>query len=500
MVITPRNGLVKTRKLFRYVGVGAQVQYGVHNNSLNNVRRALIERVFCVERKVDGISTLVPTIRPQSKTTIVERLSDFRSRLVKYITPLLPLTDEMFLSRYHGRKRSVYERALESLHVRGVSSKDARIMMFVKAEKLNLSAKPDPAPRAIQPRSPRYCAALGKYIAHAEKPMFKAIAKVYGSDTVFKGMNALESGTSMRAHWDAFRRPVGIGLDASRFDQHVSSDVLAWEHSCWTRYVSGPRDKAALAALLKMQIRNRGVAFTPDGVVRYVTDGCRMSGDMNTSSGNCLIMCALVYSYMKNCCPGVKYRLANNGDDCVLFMERKHLRLTTTLPEWFTECGFTMKVEDPVFDFEKIEFCQTKPVWTEQGWLMVRIPQLAMSKDLTANCDLSTSAVRRCWLDAVRKGGLALTDGCPVWPSFYRMYPATGTDSKKYDQELVRLRATGWAIASQRMTYTNVQVRPESRYSFWLAFGILPDEQVALEEWFGSRTLGLGAGGPTFTS
>lgn len=294
----------------------------------------------------------------------------------------------------------------------------------------------------------------------------------------------------MRQHWEAFRNPVAIGLDASRFDQHVSSDVLAWEHSCWTRFVSGPRDKAALAALLRMQLRNRGVAFTPDGVIRYVTDGCRMSGDMNTSSGNCLIMCALVYAYMFEMLPGVKFRLANNGDDCVLFMERKHLRATGTLPNWFVECGFTMKVEAPVFDFEKIEFCQTKPVWTAQGWLMVRIPQLAMSKDLTANCDLSTSAVRLRWLDAVGKGGLALTDGCPVWPSFYRMFPETKAGSKTYQQELGRLYATGWAMASQRMTYSNVQVRPESRYSFWIAFGILPDEQIALENRFESMTLG----------
>jgi hypothetical protein len=33
--------------------------------------------------------------------------------------------------------------------------------------------------------------------------------------------------------------------------------------------------------------------------LKYQVEGCRMSGDMNTSSGNCMIMVALVYSYME---------------------------------------------------------------------------------------------------------------------------------------------------------------------------------------------------------
>lgn len=67
---------------------------------------------------------------------------------------------------------------------------------------------------------------------------------------------------------------------------------------------------------------------------------------MNTSSGNCMIMVSLVYSYMKTL--GIDWRLANNGDDCVLFIERQHFSKLSNLKEWFHTVGFDMAVEEPV--------------------------------------------------------------------------------------------------------------------------------------------------------
>jgi hypothetical protein len=61
---------------------------------------------------------------------------------------------------------------------------------FTKAEKINFTSKPDPAPRIIQPRDPRYNVEVGRRIAHIEKPLFKALAKMCGHEVVFKGMTA----------------------------------------------------------------------------------------------------------------------------------------------------------------------------------------------------------------------------------------------------------------------------------------------------------------------
>lgn len=47
-----------------------------------------------------------------------------------------------------------------------------------------------------------------------------------------------------------------------------------------------------------------------------------MSGDMNTALGNCMLMCCLIISYLES--KNIKYDFINNGDDAVLFLERKH--------------------------------------------------------------------------------------------------------------------------------------------------------------------------------
>lgn len=474
---------MKNRSLFRFVGVGPQVVYGVHDNSIGNIRRALVERVFMVER--NGL--LVPTPKPQPAGILMSRLSIFRKELIRYSCEALPLTDSEFLDRYHGRKRTIYQEALESLQVRGVSSKDARIKMFVKAEKLNLSAKKDPAPRAIQPRDPRYCASLGKYIAHLEKIVFKSIDKLFGAKTVHKGMNSFQAGLAMKSHWDSFAHPVAVGLDASRFDQHVSREALEFEHSCWPMFVHGKINKKRCSKLLRMQLTNHGVAFAADGRAKYKVDGCRMSGDMNTSSGNCLLMCAMVWVYCKQ--HGIsKFRLANNGDDCVVIVEKYDQHKLDNVGSWFSDMGFTMKVEPPVYEFEQIEFCQTRPVNTINGPAMVRDPRTCFAKDLTANCPLQHRKIRQAWMGCMRNGGTALSQGVPVHSSFYTMFPDFNVKLK--GTEFEALLKSGMMRSARGIERGSNEITPESRFSYWLAFGILPDAQLELEKHF--QTINLG--------
>lgn len=482
------SGVVKVRTLFRFVGVGVPYVYGCHNNSVKNVVRGLNERVFNSVQNGE----LRPT--PQALPGVFEdRLSFFRSALLARLPVLLPLSDLEFVSRYSGRRRQVYEQAAKEALLRGVNENDARLKTFVKCEKLNLTLKADPAPRLINPRSPVYNLALGKMIAHCEKPLFKAISGVYGGTTVFKGLNALEQGTELKKIWDEFVDPVAVGLDASRFDQHVGVQALAWEHSNWLRMV--PQScRRELSKLLSWQLHNRGVAYCADGKVEYDVHGCRMSGDMNTSSGNCMLMCGLVHAYCRHA-RVQKFRLANNGDDCVVFMERASLAMFQLgLKAWFLEMGFTMKVEDPVYTFERIEFCQTQPVLTSKGWVMVRNPFVSTGKDLTANCDIRQTKVCLRWMAAVRAGGSALTDGVPVLPQFYSMFRS----SQVYDegsQQLKPLTTSGFWRLSSGMKNVGSAVTPQARLSFFCAFGILPDEQVSLEARYSSLTLVPGSRG-----
>lgn len=302
----------KTRSSYQVLGLAQPTVYGVHDNNLANLRRGLIERVFAVE--VDGI--LVPPPAADTASWRSVELGDFREFVSNHVGCQSPASYLEFLECYKGDRRyQVYGRAIESLKTTSVEKRDALLTTFVKCEKINFTAKEDPAPRVIQPRTPRYNVEVGRYLKKLEKKIVRAVAEWYGGPTVIKGYNAHEAAEHLRSMWEEFEDPVAVGLDASRFDQHTGVDALRWEHSVYQACYKG-RDAKHLAFLLKWQVENAGCARACDGRVKYSVSGCRMSGDMNTSLGNCLIMCALVSKLARTL--GIRLRLANNGDDCCL--------------------------------------------------------------------------------------------------------------------------------------------------------------------------------------
>lgn len=466
---------VKGRVYYRFKDAGSGLNYGVHNNSLRNLRRALLERIL----QVKDSGELAPPFQPDARF-VFDQMSEFRSKLVEVVPVLRPLTTDEFVGRYEGLRKRRYENAALNYERRGVLRRDSHLTSFVKMEKLNLTDKPDPVPRVIQPRAYEYNIGLGKYIAHAEKPLYKAISRVMGHRAIFKGLNALDSGRLMRSHWDSMGADVvAVGMDASRFDQHVSEAMLEWEHSVWPRMV--PFDcRKELKRLLSWQRFNKGRGPCDDGYASWHRRGCRMSGDMNTSSGNCLVMCGLVYSCMKHL--GItQYKLANNGDDCVLFISRRDLHLMNDLEQWFQRMGFKMELEPPVYRFEHIKFCQTQPVMVEGTPLMVRDPRVAIAKDSTCLCNIMNPKVREAWLYCMREGGLALTSGVPIWQSFY-----AGMGGKKgaFKQELDTFFQSGLHKLSIGMHKRVRDIAPETRESFHEAFGLTPEEQISLEGWY----------------
>jgi len=320
---------------------------------------------------------------------------------------------------------------------------------------------------------------IGRYLKKLEHKMFKSIGRLYGTPTVIKGYNAYKSATILRKKWDSFAHPVAIGLDASRFDQHVSLAALQWEHGVYLDCFPIKKHRDELRSLLEQQLHNRCVGYAPDGMIRYETEGTRMSGDMNTSLGNCLLMCSMIYEYAKQ--RNVTLHLANNGDDCVVFLDESELeKFSTGLDDWFTRVGFTMKVEQPVSEFEQLEFCQTHPVFDGQRWIMMRNPMTAIDKD---TCLLQPYQSRRqvyTWMKAVGLGGLRMTGGLPVLQNFYRAYIRYGMPGRNSDDYL------SWYMRqmSKGMDRDFGPVSPEARASFHRAFDITPSEQLELELYF----------------
>lgn len=479
--VTPTLGRAKPRRMYRIDGLCGTEKYGVHDNCLDNVLRGLYERVLFRVGEQGARQPLQPV-----GGAFEENLGQLRQQLVACTPKIRRVTRQKFVEMYDGRKRAVYQRAADSLSVRPLNVSDSFLSTFVKCEKIDFHTKPDPAPRVIQPRSPRYNVELGRYLKAHEKHVCKGIAELWGGPTVMKGMNAREQGAALRGMWDQFKRPVAVGLDASRFDQHVSVPALQFEHSCYLAMCPEPL-RPRLAMLLDWQLRNRGFARVPDGTIKYEVGGRRMSGDMNTGLGNCLLMCLVTLGLKRRL--GIPMRLANNGDDCVVICERRDLgKLMQEVTPWYGTHGFVMEVEKPVYQFEEISFCQTQPVWHE-GWIMCRDPRVVVGKDLVSVLDLARGGPK--WAHAIGTCGMSLAGGIPVLGALYAMLLSHSQEGKASKHPWLD---TGFAMMARGLAGKDTPPTALTRLTFWRAFGILPDMQVAMENELRQFNLSFSAG------
>jgi len=451
----------------------------INNPDIGTLKCALLERMYYC--KVGNRFRPPPAT---CKKYIFKKLQKFRAVLLhKFGPPPTKISPEEFSQMYFGRKKTIYENAVKEYSIYGVSKKDSHSNPFVKCEKV----KPGGAPRCIQPRRPKYNVAVGRYLKHIEHRMYRAIKRCFGDGTnvVLKGMNTHEIALELHAKWSMFDNPVAIGLDATKFDMHVSEGMLEWEHSIYNALYNWDSE---LVKLLSWQRVNSGTGFCGDGKLKYRVRGRRFSGDMNTALGNCIIMCAMVYTYARE--RGVTISLANNGDDCMVFMEQGDLsRFMLDFNEWFLTMGFRMTVEEPCYSLENIEFCQMHPINLGSHWVMVRNFETAREKDSLSIIPIDTEGAYRKWLGAVGECGLALASGVPVVQSIYEAYCRYGEKSQMSASVAFQ---GGFLWLSARLDSRSSVISEEARYSFFLAFGITPDEQVSLEKYYAGLNLSFG--------
>lgn len=477
--VHPNGQPAKKRTYHVVAGMGHNHKLGVFNNNIASVERALLERYFFCS--VDGAFLPPLSVHPREYRTA--ELCEFRERVVRAVRPLATvLTLIQVRDCYTGAKWRLYNNAYRSLLRSAVNRGDATLRPFTKFEKQALLK----ACRIINPRSPRYNLALGKYLKKAEKVFFHAINEAWGSvtdHTVIKGMNVKQVASVFREKWVRFSNPVAVGLDATKFDMHVSVPALKYEHSFYNQVF----ESEELAELLSWQLDNRGTAYCQDGMVKFKMPGTRSSGDLNTSLGNCVIMCALIWSLCREL--GIEAELANNGDDCVLIMEREDLeRFQEAVVPWFERKGFRMAVEEPVDVFEKIEFCQSHPVWDGEGWTMVRNLFACLEKDPMCLIPIQNEKVWRKWLGAVGDCGRALVPGIPILSAFYQVFERSGTRATaRFKQHI--FKNTSMLERTGGLNQTDRPVSDKARASFYRAFGVTPDYQIAYEKYYANLSI-----------
>jgi hypothetical protein len=206
-----------------------------------------------------------------------------------------------------------------------------------------------------------------------------------------------------------------------------------------------------------------------------------MSGDMNTGLGNCLLMVAMISGFCEMF--QIKYRLGDNGDDCALFIDKSDLSVVNdNIHDYCLRFGFNLVVDKPVFVFEQINFCQMHPVFDGLRWIMSRDPRTCIAKDLSCKLTLMSRKTQYAWLKAVGGCGLSMAGNLPVFGAFYHYLTRHETDHVLRDTNaFTGLGMMYWGRGVE-LCYT--QPSDASRLSFFLAFGITPDFQACIEDYF----------------
>lgn len=476
-------------------GLCGVAKYCCFDDSIDNAYTAIMERV-CYHAVPGGFAP--PTV--PNLEVVTQMLSGFTEAFKKMIVRTVPVALQVYPElNYRGRKLRLYQRARDHVLGRTYGNNFGALKTFIKHEKILVKDK-RLVPRVIQPRSPEYNVCVGRYIRQLEHRVYQMIDKLWGGSTVMKGLNCVQQGASLFSAWSSFANPVGIMLDAVRFDQHVSVPMLSWEHAIYLQFFP-PVYRPELEWLLSMQLFNRGTVRCPDGTINYRSNGCRASGDMNTAMGNVLIMCGTMYSYIQSL--GIKARLINNGDDCCLIVERGDVDLVrSSITEYYSRLGFIIDMEGTASCLEEVGFCQTHPVYDGRRYVMVRDPRTAISKDVTIIKRWADKEYA-VYLRELGIAGLSAYGNMPIFASFYRCLSRSEVSGAVSEGLRQHVRGpildTGLGRLSEGVDNRGV-ITDSCRTSFAIAFGLSPCVQYHLEGYYdqchpGTRRIHPGVAG-----
>lgn len=511
-VVKRYNGKdIKPRRWVKVEGLAPPCTLGVFNNSVDVAFKALAERSYLCDL---GGGNFQPALETTWDAFADNHMLDFLQQLVDKVELTPVQTIHEVVDCYKGAKRKVYEQAEKKYWNDGVSKMDAMLRMFVKFEKGEMMK----APRVINPRAAVYNLGLGKFLKKNEHAYFEAIAEIFGQDvTVFKGMDSTRQAAELKKLWDSVPNCIGIGGDARKFDMHVSKIALMFEHLAYLApYANGSIKEALqrywsviqddfespsmyqgdefceLAWYLSQQLENIGHGYFQDGSVHFKLHGTRASGDLNTSLGNCILMCAMTYAWSLTC--GVPVKLANNGDDCdYLISSSNESKWRTGLEEYFEAKGFRMELEPTAREFEEVEFCQSKPVFTVEGYKMVRNPKTMVMKGTMCLLPVDMKGLRK-WMMAVGVAEGSLARGVPVAQAFARCMRRNG---RRCSQRLLgRVIGDSQRLYHADMHVNDLAITTEARMSFAMAWGIPPHEQAVIERYFDEWEMGNDFGLP----
>jgi hypothetical protein len=442
-------------------------EYYVQSDCQHNQMLAAVNRVACVWPVADRLTG------PRKIAKLLGAYLGHRSKL--------EFSD--WGQKYTGSKRARYLQAVQSLGEKPIGRRDTTISAFVKLEKLS-DWKKDP--RMIQARGARYNVELGNYLKSFEHDLYmlsgsRHMRKVLPPGRcVVKGMNPNGRAALLYKHWTSLVKPVQLALDCSRFDGHVGVDVLRLEHSVYRSCF--PRD-GYLQKLLDYQLRN--TCYTRSGL-RYVVEGRRMSGDMNTALGNCVLMVIFIAAAMKQLrIPLKSWRMADDGDDCCLMVDGAYASLVASeLPKLFLGYGQELKIESKATEFSQVTLCGSRVIRVGGVRRSILNPKRTIGKS-RVSVKVRSERVRADYVATVGSCLLALHSGVPVLQSHAL---ALQRASKNRLRDLPEAYVYKLAFMEDPFCVLPAVITDEARADFADSFGVGVNEQIEIETWFDTLT------------
>jgi len=434
---------------------------------------------------------------PEPNPVRIKSLVETARRIGRSLGHVAPITLDEFVDHYTGAKKERYREAADQYRRNGITKKDAAVKMFIKLEKIRYKEYPkghkknNPDPRAIQFRNPVFSTVFATYLKPIENKIYNMRGnranKLPPTRVIGKGLNQGQRASLLREKMSRFSSPVVISLDMSRFDQHVGKDLLHVEHTLYFQCNNDPE----FVQLCSWQIVNH---VTTSKGIKYVTLGKRMSGDMNTACGNCVIVVVIVADFFKN--RPETWDLLDDGDDMLLIVESSVAkRIQEEITAHFLECGMEAEVEGIATNICDVEWCQSKVVFRDHNDpLFVRHPAKVMSGALAGpkweNTKVLASRQKLCYTIGLCE--LILNKGIPVLQAYAcaLMRNAGTTKTTIVDQtEQLYYRVKAELRKSRLVSLPRTSpaaITPFARETFERAFGISVDDQLRWESYLDS--------------
>lgn len=433
------------------------------------------------------VGACVPYPNQVARVILNQRAAALAKRVGKY--PQISLQE--VVNCFSGMRRRRYEQALADYRLRGYRNSDAKVQMFVKLEGIKFSSKKvNPSCRAIQWRKPVYTLLLGSFIKPIEHSLYNVAGGSGFPKTRFiaKCLTPKQRAKLLRRKFDSLPGCTAFMLDASRFDAHITEELLDVEGVFWRACNSDP----LFSKLLKQQLVNKGVFVAEGKKVNYKVRGGRMSGDGNTAAGNCVIMSCLLSAfglYIQRISPDARFDFLCDGDDSVFFIVG-YVPTRTFIERFFLNFGMTMKVDSSTKIFQKINFCQGAPVRVAGEWTLARDPFKIVSKT-TINPKFAIKSLRPKLLKTIAVGELSIYHGVPVVDSYLRalIRSADSHMSNRGKRDGGLLKSGAWKeyrhlrdMPSDWFRIRSTPITPQARSDFSQAWGISVSDQLSIEE------------------